>query len=371
MKNRVSMAMVLAVIGCAVMVGAVKLKAAAASGSASAGNFAADGGRVAFYGSDFTYLKDEINSLQSETDRSVIPALPAGSIVVSPDGSRRDLIRSAGTIHYDGGKVVISAIDLLGLADGIDAVERDYREVTAAALNSIGTYFDAGGNANHTTADGAGYVPPSCEQLMQGLLYSQSVDHLEDTPVTSDNITAGAAAWVNGHCVIGNGADNETAYQRGREDGRTGNDENIDIQYTRHEHVTADGQSGWEDNSAFTGLNSPGGCFTAGRHEHSSACPVSEPAMEMITYHDYTDECGTHPWQDLVACQHKCNGCGEIHRHEATKTGYNGSIPGANPCKVAYLHRHYRCGSSPVNTWSVGCGKKNGQIETAAIYLCD
>lgn len=369
MKNGKLTALVLAVVSCAVIAGAAKLKAAAASGSVSTGNFAADEGRVAFYDSDVIYLKNEINMLQSEIDYSMLDTGASDYTLNASTGSRRSLLHSHGTINYDSGKVLISANDLVNFADGIDKLEKDYRGMVTAALNKIGTYFDPEGNAGHAAADGTGSVLPSCEQLMAGLLRSQSVDHLAAAPVTSDNITAGAAAWVNGRCIIGNGADNERAYQRGREDGGTGDGDGVDIQYTYHEHVTADGQSGWDDSHVFTGLDSPGGCFTAGGHEHSSECPVSEPIMDRISYHDYTDGCGWHSWEDEVACQHQCRGCGEIHRHSAKKSEYNGSIPDANPCYLATLHRHYACGNLPVNTWAVGCGRQAGQIESATIYI--
>ena len=371
MKYKKFTALVLAAVSCAVIAGAAELKAAAASGSVSTGNFDADEGRVAFYDSDILYLKNEINLLQTETGDCVLNLNVSDYATDASIGSRRGLLRSRSTINYGSGKVVISANDLVNVADGIDKLEKDYRGIVTAALNNIGTYFDSDGNVGHAAADGAGSVLPSCEQLMAGLLKSQSVDHLAAAPVTADNITAGAAAWVNGQCIIGNGADNERAYQLGREDGVTGEGGGVDIQYTCHEHVTADGQSGWDDSHVFTGLDSPGGCFTAGGHEHSSECPVSEPVMILISFHDYTDGCGWHAWMDEVACQHQCLFCGEIHRHTVKKSEYNGSIPNADPCILTFLHRHYACGNLPVNTWAVGCGKQAGQIETATIYLYD
>ena len=370
MKNRKFTALILAVVSCVVMAGAVGLKAAA-SGNVSTGNIAAGEGRVAFHESDITYLKNEINLLQSEIDYSILNMGSSNRALNPSVSSIRSLLRSHGTINYDGGKVVIGSADLFGLADSIGALDRDYREMTTAALNNIGTYFDADGNVGHVVADDADYAAPSGNGLMDGLLQSQSVDHLAAAPVTADNMTAGTAAWVNGQCIIGNGADNERAYQRGREDGRTGNGEGIDIQRTCHEHVIAGGQSGWSDTHVFSGLSSPGGCFTAGYHEHSSDCLADGPIMMRISYHDYTDGCDWHPWRDEVACQHQCVGCGEVHRHTAVKSEHNGDIPTADPCIMEPLHMHYVCGDSPANTWAVGCGRQAGQVETVTIRMDD
>ena len=370
MKSRKLTVLILAVASCAIVAGAAELKAAAA-GNVSAGNFDAAGGRVVFCESDITYLKNEINLLQSEMDYSILNMGSSDHVSNVSAGSRRNLLHSRGTINYGDGRVVIGSSDLLNLADGIDRLEKDYRKMTTAALNSIGTYFDADGNAGRAAAEGMGYVPSSCEQLMAGLLRSQSVDHLAAAPVTSDNITAGAAAWVNGQCIIGNGADNERAYQRGREDGRAGNGDDVGIQYTCHEHVTDDGQSGWKDNHVFSGLVSPGGCFTSGRHKHVNTCPVSEVYMNLLSYHDYTDGCDWHHWADEVKCQHQCTGCGEIHMHVAKQSEFGGYIPGMTPCDVIDQHKHYACGDSPVNTWAVGCGRKAGQVESATIHIRD
>ncbi|MCH5259305.1 MAG: hypothetical protein J1F18_06095 [Lachnospiraceae bacterium] len=368
MKSSKLTVLILAVASCAIVAGAAELKAAAA-GNVSAGNLDAAGGRVVFHESDITYLKNEINLLQSETDYSILNMGSSDHVLNASAGSRRNLLHSRGTINYADGRVVIGSTDLWNLADGIDKLEKDYREMTTAALNSIGTYFDADGNAGHVAADGTDYVPSSCEQLMAGLLRSQSVDHLTAAPVTSDNITAGAAAWVNGQCIIGNGADNARAYQRGREDGQAGNGDDVGIQYTCHEHVTDDGQSGWKDNHVFSGRVSPGGCFTSGRHKHVDTCPISEVNMVLISYHDYTDGCDWHHWADEVKCQHRCTGCGEMHLHEAKKSEFNGSIPGMIPCDVIDQHKHYACKDLPVNTWAVGCGRKAGQVESATIHI--
>lgn len=358
MKNRKFLALTLAVVSCAVMAGAAELKAEATSGNVSAGNFAADEGRVAFYESDIHYVKNEIGLLQSEIDYSVLNTGSSAHVLNASAGSRKNMLHSRGTVNYDSGKVVISATDLVNFADGIDRLEEDYRKTTTAALNNMGTYFDTDGNASHTAIDGAGYVPSSCAQLAAGILQSQSVDHPAVSPVTADNITAGAAAWVNGQCIVGNGADNDRSYQRGREDGSAGSDGDVDIRYTYHTHVDGNGDGPIEDDSVVYTADDPGGCYREAGHTHNKTeeCPAgSQYTMQLDSYTEYGDNtCGVR-WY--------CRIC-----HEVTKTGRYTVGESPHPTTVDCPNKHYTCGS-PVNTWVIGCGKSAGQIESATIVI--
>lgn len=168
--------------------------------------------------------------------------------VHASEGHRRDSIHSRGMIDYDHGKVVISARDLITLANETDELERIYKTGLADALGQIGTYIHRDGSISH---ESRGDINPSeikFGTLILGILQSQSVRHLadiqasdtkgsvyykyetknilevtgEDTgmpvyivPATADNLTTQTAAWVDGRCLDGNGSDNYYFYQKG------------------------------------------------------------------------------------------------------------------------------------------------------------
>lgn len=347
--------------GCAAMVSTVGIKAAAGtSGNASVGNIVADGGQVAYYASDMSYLSNEIGTLQSEIDYSLLDAAFAdGGAVLSGD-SWRDLLSSHGIINYDNGKIVADAADVSRLADSIDALGDDYAAVTCRALNRIGTFFDAAGNANHVS-QAAETTALSCEQLSDGILRSQSVDHLEAAPVIADNITAGAAAWVNGQCIIGNGADNDRAYRRGIEDGENGDDDDIDIRYTCHVHRNGVGEEVTEE-KIYDSVD-PGGCYVKAGHEHNKTgtCPS----------HTSTTKCGgaiTYKWHwctdydgDGVSDWSYCAFCSKCGSHKSK--GYS-----HDQCQDTTSVKVYDCGNY-ANTWKFGCGKEAGQIESVTIIV--
>ena len=357
---------VLAAAGCMIIAGVLGLRvSAAAAGTASKGNLTACEGKVHFESADVTYLCGEVSSLQNELDDSVFEGLPAVGTVSAYVKRLRDSLNSHGVMDYGNGSVAANANDLLHLADQINALGNSYAAMIYRALGNIGTYFDPDGNAGHEAQTAGNPMYLSCKQLTAGIEQSQSIEHLAALPITSENLTAGTAAWVNGQYIIGNGSDNEQAYQRGLEDGKAGNDDDMDIRYTRHEHI-GNGETGWEDRHVFSQTDEPGGCFTQSYHEHDN-CPSRTADVQLISFHDYTDGCGWHGWGDEIAWQHTCTVCHEVHRHLVTASSVQETGVDIYSCYLK--HTHYTCADLPINRWKIGCGKTEGQVETVTVVI--
>ena len=192
---------------------------------------------------DYKYLEKEISTLLNGK---------AGT------PKRKEQIISKGNFQFQGGKVYITASDFIYLADEIDHLESNYKCNLVEALNSIGTYFKADGsvtydnNQNETDSEEA-KVKLGFQNILQGILQSQSVESLSQTQatdkdgkllyyakedknvfelttnntgyplfyqaVTADNLSAGSAAWVNGVLIKGNGRDNAIYREQGYEEG--------------------------------------------------------------------------------------------------------------------------------------------------------
>lgn len=65
---------------------------------------------------------------------------------------------------------------------------------------------------------GLAVLNPEAALHIEGV--EEKTDYYGDA--TEDNLSAGKAAWVDGRLLLGNGADNEKAYQKGCEDGEKG-----------------------------------------------------------------------------------------------------------------------------------------------------
>lgn len=358
---------VLAAASCVIIAGSLGLcVSAAAVETASMGNLNAGDGKVYIDSTDVSYLCGEVNLLQNELDDSVFGELPFGGTVSASSDKLRNRLNSHGVINYDGDRVVACAGDLLSLADSINGLGNNYATMIYRALGNIGTYYDSNGNVVHETQTAGNPTYLSCEQLAEGIMQSQSVGHLAVSPITPDNLTAGTAAWINGKYVIGNGSDNEKSYQRGLEDGMAGECEDVDIQYTCHEHV-GNGESGWEDGHVFYQSNSPEGCFAAGGHTHNGTGTCS-----------YTIINTTCKWRASlppgVLGQPVCDKHGSGTDYEEWLRKYawsNKDDPGGYVifgCDYPITMTSYTCGS-PTNTWRIACGKEAGQIESATVVI--
>lgn len=395
---------------CVVVTGILVLRAEASSTS-SVGSLSAESGKVVFYGRDVDYIGGELDALQGEIDYSVVANIPEAGLVSASVEKLRGRIDSYGVISYDNGTVLIRGADLALLADRTDMLADAYAAVTCRALNGIGTYFDAEGNVNHEAQTAESIVLDS-KRLAEGIRLSQSVEHTKAAAVTEDNLTAGTAAWVNGECIVGNGADNERAYRRGLEDGAAGSDGNVDIQYARHVHTDAAGNE-YGDNTVLYQSTAPGGCFVAAGHVCDSSCLrsctfegscyESTPAGTEGIYHNYyrhTHQCN----QGIVESsdwQVKREGIYWYSRHDyciymkgdesysdnvLSRTTYNfvdrvsggkGTFQQFDGPDYIWWYDKYISGSlstnisgAPINAWKIGCGKRTGQIESATVTVC-
>ncbi len=172
------------------------------------------------------------------------------ALAAEDPSATRNSLRSSGAIHYFQGEdsVVIDSADLYALADRLDL----FKVRVTKQLGAMHTYLTkAGGGIPLTSADGIYAVhtrPYAGEEadpvsldfaaILEGIAVSQSIPtdpasygmssstKLYKTPegrlattasegaepisiqaATADNLSAGAAAWVNGKLLLGTGAD--------------------------------------------------------------------------------------------------------------------------------------------------------------------
>lgn len=172
-----------------------------------------------------------------------------GSTVSAYENRRRDAIQSQGIIDYDNGKVFIDTADLILLAEQMDDLEISFKKELADGLAQIGTYIQEDGSIDHDNKwEDVDPQQITYRALTTGILKSQSVAHLADrqgsdekgsiyyvrepnnilevtndntempvfiSAATEDNLTSKTAAWVDGQCLVGTGADNFYFYQKG------------------------------------------------------------------------------------------------------------------------------------------------------------
>jgi len=116
--------------------------------------------------------------------------------------------------------VSVDTSDLYNLRTAIEELETKYDTGIVTALAEIGTTI--------ATED------PTFDELMTGIVNSQSVKD-EHTAMIENNLSVGYAGWVNGTYVVGNGKDNDDAYNRGYADGLAKADSGT-VQYVYHYH---------------------------------------------------------------------------------------------------------------------------------------
>lgn len=195
----------------------------------------------------------------------------------SPAATKNSL-RSQGAIRYQEGteSVVIDSADLYTLADRMDL----FKVRVAQQLGLIGTYLsrnpagtpltsEDGVYAVHQKPSASGEVDPlalSFESILEGIAVSQTIpmdpasygmgsettlykgadgklgtsyqegaEQICIQPATAENLSAGTAAWVNGHLILGTGGDNKTYHDLGYQDalGGQGSDEPGDVNRAR------------------------------------------------------------------------------------------------------------------------------------------
>lgn len=322
----------------------------------SRGNFVLGSGEMSIYASDIDYLQSEVQTLYSELP-SILEVNASGT-----GTARRDNLRSKGIINYKKGAAILDSSDLTLLADEIDNLESEYKVNTVAALNDINTYFKIDSSVTHDQREAlsSAYANNlSLDGICNGILRSQSVDHLEATPVIADNLSAGTAAWVNGTCIIGNGADNEKAYKKGIEDGEDGDDEDIDMDYSYHVH--RDGTGAEVTKERVYASSNPGGCYVPEGHTHNQtdSCPQAESMVSRESVTEYTRDDGTKYWR----AHYKCRSCLKTWSSPECDEGSSDLITMHCPNEP-----HYNC-NGKTNTWKIGCGKENGDIESVVITI--
>lgn len=138
-------------------------------------------------------------------------------------------LKSYGKIAYQNGedKVVIDSEDFKILADRLDLFKRGISD----QLNAINTYFTTEEgislgtgtdiHVTHTRPSEEKLVDPlgiDFDTLLEGVAASQSVPS-DVSAAVAGNLSAGTAAWVDGHLILGTGADNQSHYQKGYEEG--------------------------------------------------------------------------------------------------------------------------------------------------------
>lgn len=301
-------------------------------------------------------------------------------MVFAQGSGRRGNISSKGKINFGNGAVVLDSADLFYLADSIDELENTYKITTIDALNGIGTYFrndgsvtnDAGINETDTDEEKRNL---SFGSIKAGILQSQSVVSLsqiqavnrdgnalfyldqdaannhnllrtttQDTglavfyqPVTAENLTAGTAAWVDGHLIRGNGGDNTSSYAQGFIDGQANVMDNLNVTYTYHYHE-GDAENG-------------GGCYES--VTSSKTCGVIALKREYYRGNTCHALCNSY-----YAEEYACSGCGAV-------TGWR-CAGGGNSCG----NMSGQIGGNHVVTvasWEPACGYSQGQILTATI----
>lgn len=303
------------------------------------------------------------------------------SIMALADGSsRRGNINSKGKIDFGNGSVVLDSADLFYLADSIDELESTYKITTIDALNEIGTYFrgdgsvtnDVGINEIDTDEEKTAF---SFGNIKSGILQSQSVASIsqiqavdrtgntlfyvnqdaadnqnllqtttQDTgfavcykPISAENLTAGTAAWVDGHLIRGNGGDNASSYAQGFVDGQANVMDNLNVTYTYHYHE-GDAENG-------------GGCYE--KVTSSETCGAITLKREYYRGNTCHALCNSY-----YAEEYECSGCGAVMGWRCAGGGNScGSMGG----QIGGNHM------ITANSWEPACGYAQGQILTATI----
>lgn len=226
--------------------------------------------------------------------------------------------------------------------DGVDSsLEQVFQYVAsgkrkiASALATIGTDVEKEDGADE-------YKVLPFDELCVKISHSQDVsgqynDGNSDAPLVGaieDSISLGKAAWVEGRYIIGNGNDNQAAYNRGYDVGYADGIArvyNARIEYTRHYHT---GSS-----------SSYGGCYTS---------PV---------YHQHGGECYRTYQTNICYCS-----SGVDYNNDGYCDGCEHSPHAGNTCLRSESHSDLICNKgNSVEGYNVGCGMSNGQILSAHI----
>lgn len=165
----------------------------------------------------------------------------ATAVVSANGGTLVDLqsIKSIGKIQVKENEtdpdpaIVIDSADLVTLANATNALNTQFTDSLAAAVNNIGSV-----PKTDRVAAGAQF-----SDILSAITNSQAIDSSESVYVlpngtvtddstaegvvetqiagaTADNLTAGTAAWVDGQYIVGTGSDNNSYYAEGYTEGK-------------------------------------------------------------------------------------------------------------------------------------------------------
>lgn len=272
------------------------------------GSIVVDEGKIVLDTVDMDMLQKELDSLETE--------LPDTSKQLYYGIARKSRLNSKGIIDYANGTVVIDSSDFGYLADEIDMLESAYKANMVSALHAMGTSFLADGSISHETANEGipeeGAVRLSFDTIISGILQSQSVDHLAEQGIAGaveDNLSKGTAAWVNGNLIIGSGADNDAYYKQGFIDGQLSLYDKVNISYVYHEHM-GDSISGGECYTYVTPHHHNTSCYYYhGLWYHDYNCGSGKDGS-----------CEGHPYGDLICGQAESDGGYALNCGKTTST---------------------------------------------------
>ena len=295
---------------------------------------------------------------------------------------RASNIKSKGVFSYENGKVILDASDLTYLAEEIDLLEEKYKECIVSGLGNISSYYDISGDVVHESPDMslvAKSVPfaslyeaisNSQEIYNEGNTYTNEVgepyykapdgsltvdstienaEALDISAASANNLSAGAAAWVDGELIIGTGVDNKAYadywYSKGIADGLS----KANVDYVYHKHVDGNGNP---SNTVLYTTTNPGGCYVSGGHTHNKTSTCSTQTVKQDRWYSsyYVDNGDGGGYQQC--------GCGECSYRQDADMPFSHNHPVSTTV--------YSCGNPP-NTWKIGCGKTEQSIEYATI----
>ena len=263
---------------------------------------------------------------------------------------------STGAIVYrdsnSDNSIVVDSSDLYYLADEIDTLESSVKSGIRKSLLAVGT--DASGDGTFG-------------ELFNAIECSQDIK-VTETPAVSRNLSRGTAAWVEGTYVIGDGGDNDAAYQKGYADGRAAV-ANGQISYVYHEHTgsAADGTGCYTRPVYHThtgNSTSGGGCYTVSTT--TVGCKADAiidggpyPDTSYAGYH-YNLRCTANPYHDAGQVNGTAN---QYHYGQVVGRCGDESVTVTTYSLGCNMTTSTRIG------WALGCGKTESTIESATIVF--
>ncbi len=141
---------------------------------------------------------------------------------------------------------------------------------------------------------------------------------------------------------------------------------NANIVYEYHHHADKDGNLYPNDSEVLYTVTEPGGCFVASGHTHdkTDVCPVTES----ISWKEGCNDKGWAPRNHAAGYNPDgstiwaCRVCGSTNPHGAGLGGW---------CKDTGAHAQIthvkNCGNQPVNTYKIGCHRRENEIVSATV----